>query len=96
MQKRFNEYRYEAVKFFRIHQTFVVLTLFLLILVVSMLRISSLGNLEADQQYIIQKNSEIKEVKFQEGLKDKKDKRQSEKEIKNILTKQPDNLSKFL
>ncbi|MCB9026816.1 MAG: hypothetical protein H6625_10895 [Bdellovibrionaceae bacterium] len=27
---------------------------------------------------------EIKEVKFQEGLKDKKDKRQSEKEIKNI------------
>lgn len=64
MQKRLNQYRYEVVKLLRMHQTFVVLTLMLLILVIAMLRINSMGRLPLDQTYIDKKSSEIKAVKF--------------------------------
>lgn len=64
MQKSFSRFKYKYLKLFRSHQSFVVLTIVLLILVASVVRINSLGNIPIDQTYLDAKLSETKSVTF--------------------------------
>ena len=64
MQQQLTRYKYRFTKILRSHQAFVVVVIVLLTLIAVFLRINTLGNLPSDEQYLTQKISEIKTVKF--------------------------------
>ena len=66
MEAKLVPLKYKASKLFRSHQAFVILLAMLLVLTFAVVRINTLSNLPIDQNYINQKKSEIKTVRFNE------------------------------
>jgi predicted RND superfamily exporter protein len=59
-------YRYRLTKLFRVHQSFVILLLVLVVLVAVFYRVKSLNDLPVDQAYMTQEMQKLKAVKFNE------------------------------
>lgn len=66
MKEQLSSTRYKFAKLFKVHQTFVVLTAVLLLLIGVVLRINSLNNLPLDQNYLNAESSKIQSVNFNE------------------------------
>ena len=64
--KSLNSIKYKLAKFFKLHQTFVVLVFLLIILSVSVFRVNSLISMPLDQPYLDLEVGKIKTVKFDE------------------------------
>ncbi len=70
MQKKFVALKYKASKLLHQHQTFVVLTIVLSVLIVVIVRINNLSNLPLDQGYLNEQTSQIKNVNFNQNAID--------------------------
>jgi hypothetical protein len=64
MNKNVTVFKYKFTKLFHQHQAFVVVVSALIILIIAFLRINSLSNLPADQDYLRQETSKLKTVQF--------------------------------
>lgn len=64
MNKNLTRYKYRLLKILRVHQTFIVITVVLLILILTALRINMLNDMPQDQQYLKSQTSQLKSVHF--------------------------------
>lgn len=60
-------YRFRLLKLFRVHQSFVILILVLIVLVGVLYRVKFLNDLPVDQAYMNQEMQKVKVVKFNEA-----------------------------
>lgn len=60
-------YRFRLLKLFRVHQSFVILILVLVVLVGVLYRVKFLNDLPVDQAYMNQEMQKVKAVKFNEA-----------------------------